>query len=285
MPSTSAALGARTACVARSGLAAATLSGLVVFAAACKGPRIAPRPATPQRPTISSNTNTTAEHTFELETGAAIDPGNSFTMPNTLKWGQGERTEFFVGWSPVAIADLPGGETGASTGDVVLGTRHRLLDERDGFPSLAYQLDVKLPSADPGEGTGSGEVDGFAALIATKTVGRVSGTAFYQFGVVGDPSTNGDTDILQTLSLVVDAAIYDRSTVFAELTGQYLPAQDLASAFLISGGTFEVREDFVLDAAILLGLSDDAPNFQILFGATKNFGALGTLLDRTFENP
>lgn len=257
-----------------------TLSiGLLVVLPACVGPVIGPVIATPQRPTVSSDTNTTGEGTFELETGVQIDPDDSYSFPSTFKWGQGERTELFLTWSPLVVTERIG-QDGSGTGDVTIGTRHRFIDEVDDVPSFAFQLATKLPTADPSEGTGTGETDWFGSLIATKSFGRASATAYYQFGVLGDPAANSDVDIQQTLSLAAGFPLDERASVFTELTGQLTPAQDQQSLFVISGGTFAVSDSFVLDAAVLLGLSEDAPDFQLLFGATKNFGALGSLWSR-----
>jgi hypothetical protein len=130
-------------------------------------------PATPQRPTLSSDTNTTAHRTVEVEAGVLIDRHDEVDTPLALKWGMEENTELFASWSPFRAINLPGpGVEGV--GDLSLGLRHRFADESETTPSGAFQLSAKLPTGESNPGPGTGETDLFAALIAGKSVGRVS---------------------------------------------------------------------------------------------------------------
>ena len=90
------------------------------------------RPVTPQRPTYSSDTNTTAEGTVELESGLGASRDGDLSTPNTLKYGAGERTELFVGVSPFNVVERPGGD-GVGFGDLLVGVRHRFLESDCGL--------------------------------------------------------------------------------------------------------------------------------------------------------
>ena len=261
-------------------LSAASQIVALTTLSACGGLPIKPAPATPQRPTVSSSTATTAEHTFELEAGVVIDSGDTSAIATTLKYGTSDRTEIFASWSPWVFVEAPGAD-GSGPGDLFLGTRHRLVDEVGPLPSLGFQGQVKLPTADEGEGLGTGEVDFLLAAIATKQLGRASLNGFYELGVLGDPGESGDTDLMHTLTAGGGFDLDDRSSVFGELVAQVAPAQNLTSIFAIGGGAWKFGDTFVLDAAVAIGLSEDAPEFQILFGATRNFGALGPPFGRS----
>ncbi len=226
-------------------------------------------PVTPQRPTFSSDTSTTAFGTFELEAGGLWDPSDQIDTPATLKYGSGESTEVFVGWSPLFYLNTPTGrETGV--GDVVLGTRHRFMEETDEMPSAAFQATVKLPTADEGEGLGSGELDASFAGILTKNIERYVVTGYYNLEVLGDPS--GGTDVAHGLALATSTPISGNIGAFGELAGVFIPEQDDEQVFTTLGFTFNPRASLVFDLGVVIGLSDDAPDFQLVFGMTRNFG-------------
>ncbi len=58
------------------------------------------QPAAAQRPTLSSDTATTAVGTLETEIGIEVEPRGSYLIPATLKCGAGESTEVFGTWIP-----------------------------------------------------------------------------------------------------------------------------------------------------------------------------------------
>ena len=249
------------------------IEALVVLGGLLAGCRIVPdsqAPVTPQRPTFSSDTNTVPEGMVELEAGVILDPGDLVATPTTLKYGVGPAAEVSVGWSPLNYLSLPG-EDEFGIGDVFLGLRHRFREEGEDRPSLAVQSVVKLPTADDGDGLGTGELDAFFAGIASKAVGKLSLTGFYQFEILGDPA--GGTDIGNSFAFAAGQALGEGIGAFAEVVFRFVPENDLDQYFTTLGATYAVSPALVLDVAVLLGL-DDAPDFQLLVGFTHNFGRL-----------
>lgn len=226
-------------------------------------------PATPQRPTFSSDTSTTSLGTFELEAGGLWDPSDQIDTPMTMKYGFGETTEVFLGWSPLLYLDtMTGGETGV--GDVFFGTRHRFMEETDEMPSAAFQTSIKLPTADDREGLGSGELDASFAGILSKNFERVAVTGYYNLEVIGDPT--GGNDIAHGLALATSTPLSGNMGAFGELAGVFIPEQDDEQVFTTLGVTYSPLASMVFDFGVVIGLSDDAPDFQLVVGMTRNFG-------------
>ena len=243
---------------------------LLAGLAACIVPAGGEAAATPQRPTLSSDTNTTAEGTFEVETGASWDPSDSFGLPTVVKFGSGPRTEVFVGGSPYVYVSQRG-EDEQGIGDVTVGLRHRLVDETDGSPGAALQAAVKLPTADEERGLGSGEVDASFAGILARSAGSVGLTGYYSLDVLGDP--DGNTALGHSLALAAGLPLADRVGAFGELAGVWIPELDTDPIFTTLGLTFSPSPTLVFDAAIVLGLNDDAPDTQVMIGLTRNLGS------------
>lgn len=245
----------------------AILSPLFVVAA-CHWPR--QQPVTPQRPTVSVDTSTTAVGTVEVEAGVNVDPGEAFDSPTTIKFGTGERTEWFVGYSPFVHLDQPGRDADGG-GDLVVGTRTRIVDAADGRPSAALVLSGKLPTASASSGIGTGELDLRVGGVLNQQFGAVTANAFYQYGALGAPS--GGTSSEHTATLTGSWSLAERWGGFAELAGVFVPSTRTDSVFTILGVTYAPEPWVVFDGGVTVGLSDDAPDLQLFFGCTHNFGA------------
>lgn len=232
-------------------------------------------PSTPQRPTVSFNTATTAPGTVEVEAGVSADPGDFFDSPTTIKYGTSEDTELFVGWSPLQVLERPGSD-GEGSGDLVLGTRHRLWHGTDSRPSGAVVLSGKLPAASSSEGLGSGETDLRIGAVLNQQFGDFNANLFYQYGALGVPGGRG-TNSEHVATLTLSTPVAEQWSAFAEVGGVFVPARKVDAAFAILGGAYAASSSLVLDAGINVGLSSDAPDLQVFFGCTFNFGKLARL--------
>lgn len=227
---------------------------------------------TPQRPTLSSDTGTTAPGSFELESGVAVDFGDSFSLPSVLKYGAGERSELFLGLSPLDVLSLPG-EDADGVGDAMVGGRHRLWEGAD-QTSFALQWTTKLPTADEARGLGSGELDfGLAAILTQVLDDRTVGTAYYELGLLGDPAASG-VDEQHALAIAASRSLSGHFGVFGELS--HVSGVDGVDPLVATVGvTRALAPNVGLDVGVALGLNDDAPDAIFLLGITLNFGGPG----------
>ncbi len=243
---------------------------LSVVIAGCSGP---PGRPTPQRPTFSSNTATTTAGTTEVEAGVALDPGDFFDSPVTLKYGVSENSELFISMAPYQWLERPG-DDGDGIGDLFIGVRERIIDVGPEEPSIAYQLKTKIPTASTHQGLGNGELDFFVAGILDYPIDKLWLTSYYQLGILGDPG-GGGPDIQHGIAFAANMPLAESLGAYGELAGIFTPEQDDEQVILSAGVTYPLREGIALDGGVAVGLSRDAPDFQILFGITTNFGGPG----------
>ncbi|QDV05414.1 hypothetical protein Poly30_09110 [Planctomycetes bacterium Poly30] len=227
-------------------------------------------PATPQRPTLSSDTSTTPEGRFELEAGVVRDSTISFDSPLTLKYGVTNQTEISAGVAPYRRVDL-GATDENGPGDVVFALRHRFREATEDRASLAVQALVKIPTADDPV-LGTGEVDAALAGIAAQSYDRFSGVAYYAIGALGDP--NGPADVVHNLAIALGTPLSDRFGAFAEVAAILVPSTHSENVFTTMGFTYSPQPSLVFDAGVVLGLSNEATNWQALVGLTKNLGRI-----------
>jgi hypothetical protein len=248
------------------------LASLALLAApACVLPTQADRkPVTPQRPTVSSNTSTTAEGTWEVETGVLEDPGDAIFVPTTLKFGAGPRTEVFVGASIYERVEVPGVDA-EGFGDLLVGGRHRFY-ESGGGSSFAGQVATKIPTGDEDEGLSTGEIDFLVAGIATQVFERLALTQYYELGVLGDPNGPG-TDERHTFAFAAGHPLVGSTGAFAELAW-ILGRDDVDPAFTTVGITQSIAPELVVDVAFVLPLNGDAGDTLFVLGLTTNLGPL-----------
>lgn len=228
---------------------------------------------TPQRPTVSSDTSTTAEGTLELEAGLALDPDDSTATPLALKLGLAPRTEVYAGLSPFNTVERRG-DDGEGVGDLVLGMRHRLGSAGDEKTTYAIQAATKLPTGDEDEGFSTGEVDFFlAGIFSHAPTSGPAFTGFYELGVVGDPRQRSDTDLQHVIALALSQPVDDDLTAFGELA-RVDPG--IGDDYLLGtiGLAHRAHAGLVVDGGISFGLDDDAPDLVFLIGFTTQLGRL-----------
>ena len=225
---------------------------------------------TPQRPTVSTNTDTTTHGYLEIEAGGYIDPGDFVDTPSTLKLGTSPTSEVFIGFAPYQVADVRGSND-AGIGDFRIGFRQRLQEETEELPSTAFQLVTKIPESDEDDGRSTGRTDFFARGIATKHFEHAKVTGNYELGLLGTEK-NGNVDIQHLFAIVADFPIDGELAAFNELACIWIPEQDEEQLSYLGGLRFLMSPSTVFDGAISLGLTDDAPGFVLLFGVTHSIG-------------
>jgi hypothetical protein len=234
---------------------------------------------TPQRPTISQDTRTTAYGTFEEELGILADPGDEYALQTRTSVGLSEKSELFLLWdvfrqvdNSQVLADLDGnGKDESGFGDAIIGFKQRLIDETDNLPATAIQIGTSIPiGSDDGE-LNRGRIDWFGALIADRTFGRLAMTGFYQLGILGT-ATPGDIDTEHTFALDGRWAFDDRINIGAEVATQVQGEIDFEPVYLTTYGQYKVSKSMNFDAGLRVGLSEDSDDVVFLIGLTTNLG-------------
>lgn len=237
-------------------------------------------PVTPQRPTLSSDTNTTAVGSIEMEVGTSFDPGDSTAIPLVLKYGLSEGKEIFVGASVLQHVEFMG-STEVGFGDMILGGRMRF-HEGEKF-SAAGLLTMKLPTADETSGLGSGETDFLGAGIMTAPLGDTGSiTGYYEFGLLGDPTGGVNTQHLFAVSPSV--AIAEDLSLFGELAIYKIQGSSDPSLLML-GMAKTLAPDMIADAGVVFGVNDAAPDFSLFVGMTINLGPAMTQSEDAMADP
>jgi Putative MetA-pathway of phenol degradation len=250
------------------GRALAIAMGSLLGLTAASDPPLREVEATPQRPMKSNTAYTVATGYLQMETGLTVIENYALDTPTLIRFGMAPRTEVSFGLSPIRGIEEDG-EREFGIGDVELAARYRFFTSYQG--AAALEGFVKLPTADEDKGLGTGVTDAGITFLASRSWGpnlwnfNLGG----EFAGVPDATSN---EARWTTVLTWSRPFHERWTVLGELALQILPAADVEDITTDWGVRYRINPSFVLDAAVYVGLSDDAPDYQVLVGLTKVIG-------------
>jgi len=254
------------------------LTALCVFLAMTvwsqSGSRIAgPYAATPQRPTFTSGTSTTAPGTVELEIGGTFADG-VYTVPTTLKFtpdaskGFFEQGEFSVGFDSVSVVSA-GGRRVTQFGDrLAFGYRRPVY--RGGSLSFAV-----APQGTVFVRGDSGGRLGLVGLMAQEA-GQNSVAVNVSWSAALGASPANPANVIALASdfarQIAATGAWNRLSVFAGVLYENASGSD-GDVALGQGVACRVRPNIVLDVAVRqTGLATGSYDHQILAGVTVNLG-------------
>lgn len=231
--------------------------------------------ATPQRPTFTSDTSTTAPGTIELQTGGTFSDG-LFTLPTTLKFTPGVASGFFRSGEFSASFDAvtvlsANGRSHTRFGDRIDLAWRRPVYSRGRVSAAAVPLFTVFTRDASGVRLGAAGILAYAAgrsaaVLNASLTGATSASP-------SNPSKAGTiaADFLHTLS---GSGPWSTVTVFAGLQSEH--AARHPNVFSLGQGIlWRVRPNLVLDAALReTRLNLHQKDLQLLLGLTLNFGRL-----------
>lgn len=239
-----------------------------------------PHTVQPERPTVATHAGTVAPGWVELEEGAewdkAPDGTRAFVAPTNLKIGVGSRAQLNLLLNLIRNPAVRGGSF--ASGDLTIGLKYRLVDDNPVLGDFAVLPALKLPTASSAE-AGTGTTDFSLLLISSRQLGPVAMDLN-----AGHTRRSGDgTEAPKTASVWTASFAFPVSgslgaTIeffgYPRTTG---PLGTKATAALLIGPTFLVRDWLALDAGIIAPITGPQPR-AIYTGFVWSIGciALGT---------
>ncbi len=217
-----------------------------------------PRAVQPERPSVATHSGTVAAGYAEIETGLERDhrpDGTSATqVPTLLKLGLTRRTQLAIAVPSLSATNVPFG-----TGDVTVGLKWRVTEDRPSIQDVAILPSVKFSSGGP---RGTGTTDVSLLLINSRVIGPVGLDLN-----LGATWRSGDgTQAPRTSSLWAAAAGIPIRGAFGwalecyGLPGTSGPAGSAPIIALLTGPTYELRPELALDAGIITPISGPQPH-------------------------
>jgi hypothetical protein len=225
--------------------------------------------ANPTRPAWDYAASTTQCGVAELDSGWMEQP-----------MGGGVRQQLFVSSVRYGLTpklDLRWGltghivQTGGGTaplqgiGDQWASARYRFVEQGHIVPAMAFLYAVKIPTANPAKGFGSGYSDQQYILIASRDLGK----NHFDFNTVGTVTgaANGHDGAAQ-LGLALTRPVTPKLSWILESYGGPQPGTSDRFGAAFTGATYALRPGLVFDAAYSRTYTAGSPRQQVLFGMT-----------------
>ncbi|MBM3770633.1 MAG: hypothetical protein FJW27_04955 [Acidimicrobiia bacterium] len=182
--------------------------------------------------------------------------------------------------SPAPLANLvtATGTTTSDSGDLVIGTKVRLVAEGVGNPAVTLRVATKLPNASNESGLGLDTTDFLASAIVGKTVQSVRVVANGGLAILADPTVGNRQNDVLTYGLSLARAITNESEIVGEVNGRVStrsggPYPGTETRGVAALGARYTRGAIRFDGRILFGLHDVDPRIGVGVGFTYVFNA------------
>ena len=243
--------------------------GQLAIVLACLAVLTLGSPAWAGRPLETEDTGTLDPGRAELELALAVSDesgARAWAGGAVLNVGVAPRLEANIelGGAHLQRRDEP---DQAGVTDLVVGLKHRLVDETEARPALLANVRLRLPTGDPDRGLGSEGVDVVARLALSKAFGPLTLTANGGYAFV---TADRGLDVCLA-SAAAEYQVTPAWTAVAEVVGSLGaragPDVVVARAGLVHALGRSVR----LDAAVGAGLTRNSPDVVATVGVTIGF--------------
>ena len=170
-----------------------------------------------------------------------------------------------------SILNFSGNSTSA-WGDLTMGTKLRILDERPGAPAFATRFSVQLPNTSNESGLGNDETNFFSSLIVEKSLGKLRLISNLGLALLGDPVDAAAQDDLFSYGFGLIYSVNPQVRVIADTYGRLGPGgigteeqSSLRLGAQIQGG------GLYWDVGALVGFRDTDPPYGLIIGISKQF--------------
>jgi len=240
-----------------------------------------PGPMTTDRPDQTESSVTVPRGFVQLELGIGFtrDAEGEGTVeffeapPSLLRVGILQRIEGrlgFAGWQRVDLDGPGGAESVSGLGDLEVGVKVQLLEERGAAPGTAFILSSTLPTGREGIGSERADPSFLGSFSHTLSPRAALG---YNAGVRWNTrrASSGDTEtaIDALYSLVLGLGLAERVGAFIEAFGTIGLKDEPSDQLSVDGGfTILARDNLQLDVSGGAGLTAAADDWFVALGAS-----------------
>lgn len=207
------------------------------------------------------------------ENGDGVDVRTNAFPEVLLRIGLVEWLELRLGFSGYVWEDVDTGEDNEGFGDTEVGTKLSLWKEGRYLPEAALLAHLSLPTGESGFSSERADPS-FAFLFSHTLTDRLS--FGYNLGAVWgtEEDDSGDRHTLSVFryTATIGVGLTERLSSFIEVFGDVPLSASGGPANMFDGGfTYLISDNFQIDVASGVGLSQEADDWFITAGATYRF--------------
>jgi hypothetical protein len=243
-------------------------------------------PAGAELPWFTEEAETLDRNTFTFDLGLAYrkEPRDFGVPPRRESQWDLAQFRFSMGLGPAAELQVSGvpltrieleDQSFLEPGDFVLGTKLRLLGEKNRRPALGLLWEVKLPAASDEEGGATDETDFFGFFLLSRSVAERHRLHFnLGVGILGDPDKNAAQNDVAIVRLAWESRFGDGKSCGLEALVQGGPQDDddtrlVRAIYSQRVGKVEIYGGFGV------GIGEDSDDFRVDLGLRRAFRLRG----------
>jgi hypothetical protein len=168
------------------------------------------------------------------------------------------------------------GDRSTSAGDLVIGTKVRLVSETQGRPAMGLRIATKLPTASSESGIGVDTINFFGSFLIGKTVQSIRVVGNVGVGILPDPVEGHRQNDVLTYGLSLARAVRQGVEVVGEVNGRLNTRDEEPPIGTDSRGEMRVGARFTrgtvrVDGGLIVGMTSRDPSFGVTAGLTWVF--------------
>lgn len=168
------------------------------------------------------------------------------------------------------------GDRSTSVGDLVIGTKVRLVSETEGRPAIGVRVATKLPTASSESGIGVDTMNFFASFLVGKTVQSIRVVGNAGVGILTDPLDGHRQNDVLTYGLSLARAVRQGLEVVGEVNGLISTRDEDPPPGTDSRGEMRIGGRFTqgtvrVDGGLIIGMTSRDPSFGFTAGFTWVF--------------
>jgi hypothetical protein len=176
--------------------------------------------------------------------------------------------------TPVIAPTFSGNST-SDFGDLILGTKLKLVGERGCRPAMAFKFAVELPNAKHDSGLGTDQTEFYSSLLFKKHFGRSQILGEIGFAILGSPVLQGRQADPLTYGVAAIVPIHRNVNLVGEINGRQGPPNRVGNEnrSQVRAGIQFLAGGIHWDLAGVAGLMRFDPTSGVVIGATYEFQA------------
>ena len=218
--------------------------------------------------------------------------GDLWTVPNIgFSFGISSIAEIQIDGSPYERLDITKreeaplsgrvtatGRYAEGVGNLVIGTKLRLMSETEKRPGIGIRLATKLPNSSSESGLEPDVMNFYASLLAGKTTKSTRYVLNLGLGIFGDPTVGDRQSDLVIYGLSIAQAVRSGFELVAEGNGRLRLSADEAdpngeNRLVFRGGARYTFGPGRIDAAAIIGATNADPDIGFTIGYTHVFNS------------
>ncbi len=227
------------------------------------------------RPFFTEDAGVAGKGAVELEVGwehvrwKNDDSDNIFVA--VPKYGLTERLELALE-IPYLFRHPTEGDDENGLGDIIVGAKFNLLEEKGPWPAFTLKGVLKTPSGNEKKGLGTGYTDYGLIAIATKGFGPLTLHSMLGYAVVGS-GAGQDMRNIHVYGLAADYRLTDKFHLVGEISGTSHPNRSVEGELVgfLFGTRYEISDNIILDAAVRHGMHRELPGLTAIAGISTKF--------------